>query len=272
MAENNSDLEKVYFNQIKTIALLSFEEEQEIAKRMREGDKKAFQRLVEANLRLVIKIARSYVSGDLSLLDLIQEGNVGLIYAAERFDPEKQVRFSTYASLWVKQCILRYLENKRRIIRLPHKKEEMLRKIQNSHCELTQRINRTPNTAEIANEIGESKEDVDTVLSASSNMLPLDSGGPDLMDVLEYHEDYTYNPEDEVLKEDSKATTKKILDSLKGREKKILMYRYQFNDSGKHTLKKISRKMGISPETVRQIELRAIRKIRLNPELRGYFV
>ena len=260
-----------YFNQIKSFPLLNFEEEQEIAKNIQNGNMEFRQRLVESNLRLVVKIARLYMSSDIHFLDLIQEGNIGLIHAAERFDPKKQVRFSTYASWWIRQSILRYLANKRRLIRLPQKKEEIMRKIQKSYHTLAQYLRRMPNAAEIAQEIGESKDDVAAILSITSNMVSLDHTDTESGSVLEFHKDYTYNPEYMMLKEDSKSATMQILNSLKGREKKILMYRYQFIGSGKETLKKISNKMGISPETVRQIEMKALKKIRVNPDLQKYF-
>ncbi|MCL1813036.1 MAG: RNA polymerase sigma factor RpoD/SigA [Treponema sp.] len=262
---------QLYFDKIKEFPLLNYEEEQEIARRIQNGDMEFRQKLVESNLRLVVKIARSYISPDLHFLDLIQEGNIGLIHAVERFDPARQVRFSTYATWWIKQSILRFLANKRRLIRLPQKKEEILRKIQKSCHSLTQKLKRMPNNEEIAREIGESKDDVEAILSVTSNMLSLDPYDTESAGVLEFHEDYTYNPERVMLKEDSKSATLQILNSLKGREKKILMYRYQFVGSGKETLKKISSKMGISPETVRQIELKALRKIRIDPELQKYF-
>ena len=262
---------QLYFDQIKSFPLLNFEEEQKIAERIQNGDTEYRQKLVESNLRLVVKIARSYMRSDIHFLDLIQEGNIGLIHAVERFDPKRQVRFSTYASWWIKQSILRFLANKRRLIRLPQKKEEILRKIQKSCHSLTQKLKRMPNNEEIAREIGESKDDVEAILSVTSNMLSLDPYDTESAGVLEFHEDYTYNPERVMLKEDSKSATLQILNSLKGREKKILMYRYQFVGSGKETLKKISSKMGISPETVRQIELKALRKIRIDPELQKYF-
>jgi RNA polymerase primary sigma factor len=270
MTDKKSALLQVYFNQIKTFPILSVEEEQDIVRRIQQGELELRQRLVESNLRLVVKIARSYLGSGLSLLDLIQEGNIGLLYAAERFDPEKKVRFSTYAGWWIRQCILRYMANHRRIIRLPHRKEEILWKIQKSYHDLSQRLNRMPNIMEIAREIHVPKEDVNVVLSVASNMLSLDGNDSESAGVLEYHEDYTYNPEQALLKKDSKASTLKVLNNLKDRERKILMYRYQFNGTGKKTLKKISDKMGISPETVRQIEMRAIRKIRIDPELHNF--
>lgn len=262
---------QVYYKQIKTFPLLNREEELSIARRIQNGDKEFRQKLVESNLRLVVKIARPYISRDINFLDLIQEGNIGLINAAERFNPEKNVRFSTYASWWIRQSIFLFLANKRRIIRLPQKKEDILRKIQKSYHPLSQKYNRMPNASEIADEIGESKNDVETVMAVTSNMVSTDPSDSESASVLEYHEDYTYNPERIILKEDSKSSTIQILNSLKEHEKKILMYRYQFIGSGKETLKKISSQMGISPETVRQIQLKALRKIRVNPELQKYF-
>ncbi|MDR0448720.1 MAG: RNA polymerase sigma factor RpoD/SigA [Treponema sp.] len=267
MTDKNSAILNVYFSQIKTFPVLSLEEEQDIIGRIQQGETKLRKKLVESNLRLVVKIARSYLGQGLPLLDLIQEGNIGLMYAIDRFDPEKKVRFSTYAGWWIRQCILRYMANNRRIIRLPHRKEEILWKIQKSCHDLTQKLNRMPNTAEIAREIHVPKEEVNVVLSVASNMLSLETDDPESAGVLEYHEDYTYNPERALLRKDSRNSTLKILNGLKDRERKILMYRYQLNGSGKQTLKKISDKMGISPETVRQIEIRAIRKIRYDPEM-----
>jgi len=271
MGRKNTAPIQFYLDQIKAYPLLNFEEEQQMAERIQKGDMETRQKLVESNLRLVVKIARLYSTTNASFLDLIQEGNIGLITAAERFDPKKQVRFSTYASWWIKQSIFRYLGNKRRLIRLPQKKEEMLRKIKKTYFELSQELNRMPTTGEIAREVGISNDDVDEVLSVTSNMLSLDPVEPDTAGLLDYHEDYTYNPEHAILKEDTKHATMSILNSLKGREKKILMYRFQLIGSGRQTLKTISTKLGISPETVRQIEMKALQKIKGDPQLKKYF-
>ena len=189
LTDIDSSLLQVYCEQVKMYPLLSFEEEQDFARRIQQGELDVRQKLVEANLRLVIKIARSYLNKSLSLLDIIQEGNIGLIYAAERYDPERQVRFSTYASWWIKQHILRYLESKRRFIRLPHRKEQILRKIQKSYHELAQKLKRMPNVKDIAGEIGITEEEVEEVISAASNIVPLTVDDPDSAGVLEYHQD-----------------------------------------------------------------------------------
>ncbi|GHV84784.1 hypothetical protein AGMMS50230_03920 [Spirochaetia bacterium] len=273
MTENKANLLQVYFKQIKAFPLLTFEEELEMAERIQEGDEEVRQKLVESNLRLVVKIARLYLSSGVSLLDLIQEGNIGLIRAAERYDAKRQVRFSTYASWWIKQSIIRFLANKHRIIRLPHKKEEIFRKIQKSYHGLAQKLLRDPSPAEIANELGIARKDVVSVLSITNGILSLDMdhhSDRETGNILNYHEDYTYNPERVLIRKDFHKTTLKVLSSLKEREKNILVYRYQLNGDDRQTLKTISNKLGISPETVRQIELRAIQKIRTNPEIQDH--
>jgi RNA polymerase primary sigma factor len=272
MNNKRLSLLQLYFNQIRTFPLLSFEEELEMARRIQNGEKQVRQNLVEANLRLVVKIARFYLRGEVSFLDLIQEGNIGLIHAAEKYDPARHVRFSTYANWWIRQSIIRYLFNKQRIIRLPHRKEEILGKIRRSYHVLAQKLTRDPNAEEIAREIGIPVADVISVLSATNGILSLDGdfNDPEAAGILEYHEDYTYSPEKAYLKKASKAATLKVVASLKEREKVILKYRYQLDGGERQTLKAISGKMGISAETVRQIEMRAIKKIRCSPELMGY--
>jgi RNA polymerase primary sigma factor len=235
MTAKKANPDQLYFDQIKAFPLLDFEEEQSLGKCIQQGDKDALQKLVQSNLRLVVKIARSYLNTGIPFLDLIQEGNVGLIHAAERFNPNKQVRFSTYAGWWIRQSILRYLVNKHRLIRLPQKKEELFRKIQMSYQDLTQRLNRLPNAAEIAQELGVSTKDTNTVISLTSTVQPLETDAPDSTGVLDCHEDYTYNPERIFLKKDAKAATMKLLNGLKDREKKTLMHRYQFFHSGRET-------------------------------------
>jgi RNA polymerase primary sigma factor len=152
-AGSREDALRAYFTQIKRSRLLTFEEELALSRRVMEGDDSARQTLIEANLRLVVRIAKKYMTRDVSLLDLIQEGNLGLIKAASKYDFRKNVRFSTYASWWIKQAIVRALSNKRRTIRLPHRKEEKLRKINKAYNALSQELKRAPNIEEIAREL-----------------------------------------------------------------------------------------------------------------------
>jgi RNA polymerase primary sigma factor len=268
---DQDDVLKTYFAQIKNIPLLSFEEELELARLIQEGDEGAKSRLIEANLRLVVKIARPYAVSDMPLMDIIQEGNLGLMRAAEKFSHKKKVRFSTYAGWWIRQTISRFLANKRRTIRIPHRKEEMLRRIQQVYHSLTQALMRQPRNDEIAKEIGASKEDVEYIINLASGYIPLESDANNENLVMDVYGDYTYSPEHALMRKSSKDATMKALKTLKNRERSILMYRYQFNGNERHTLKSIGDIMGLSPETVRQIEIRAIEKMKdFTDELHPY--
>ena len=264
---------QVYFEQIKHIPLLTFEEELELAKGIKNGDKEARDNLIKANLRLVAKIALSYSSPDISTMDLIQEGNIGLIHAVEKYDSNRQVRFATYAAWWIRQVISRYLFNKRRAIRLPHRKEEILSRIHKAYHALSQIYMRNPKTEEIAAEIGISKQEVEFLINLSQELLPFetDVGDNDSVAVIELHEDYTYSPERDLMKKNSREDTLKILKHLKERERRILIYRYQLNGEKRYTLKSVSNKMNLSTETIRQIEIRALNKLRSHAvELKAY--
>jgi RNA polymerase primary sigma factor len=264
----------MYINYTRKIPLLTFGEELDLSREIQNGNAAARRKLIESNLRLVVKIARAYLARDVSLMDLIQEGNIGLMRAVDKYDHGKQVRFSTYAAWWIRQSISRYLTDNRRTIRLPHKKEEMLRKIQQSYHILSQLYMRRPRTEEIAAEIGVPVRDVEFFLSLSHDIISLETvresneqTGP-----IEFLEDLTYNPERALLRKSSREATLKVLDSLKDREKNILIYRYQLDGGKRHTLKNISDKTGLSTETVRQIEFRALKKLRFHAEELRLFV
>ena len=269
----HEDCLQSYFDQIRSIPLLTFEDELELSRCIQKGDDAARRRLIEANLRLVVKIARAYLAYDVSLMDLIQEGNMGLMRAVEKYDHLKQVRFSTYAVWWIRQAISKYLADKQRTIRLPHRKEVMLRKVQHAYHTLGQKYMRQPRAREIAEEIGVSREDMDYVIGLAHGIISFEivKGDNESMTLIEYLEDYTYNPERVLLKKNSQEATLRVLGQLKDREKRILMYRYQLDGGKWHSLKNISAKMGISPETVRQIECKALKKLRFHAEeLRPY--
>ena len=263
----NDDSLYAYYEHLKNISLLTFEEEKELSKRIQNGDDTARRRLIEANLRLVVKIARGYLVAGVSIMDLIQEGNMGLMRSAEKYDHAKEVRFSTYASWWIRQSISRFLTDKRRTIRLPHRKEEVLRRIKDSYYSLSQIYMRKPRLEEIAFDIGVPTADVEFLLSLNNDYLTFE---PDLgsgeFSAVEFHEDYTYSPERALIKKSSREATLRVLDNLKDKEKRILIYRYQLNGEQQSTLKYISRKLGLSLETVRQIELRALQKLRGHAE------
>lgn len=252
-----------YFEQIKKAKLLTFEEELALSKRIQAGDERAKNQLIEANLRLVVRIAKSYITPEVLILDLIQEGNLGLMRAVSKYDYRKAVRFSTYASWWIKQSIVRALSNKRRVIRLPHRQEEKLRKINKVFNNLSQVLMREPSLAEIAKEIGLEQEEVAAVLASSGSVASLDSrSGDESVNLHDVVADQSYNPDRELMRKTLREDTVRFLQTLAEKERRILLYRFSFVGGKRYTLKKIGDELGISPETVRQIELRALKKLR----------
>jgi len=262
----DEDILKTYFRQIKTYSLLDSESEIALAKEAQQGNQKSLHKLINSNLRIVVKIARPYVTKDVPFMDLIQEGNMGLMHAAQKFDHSKNVRFCTYAGWWIRRFIILYLTNKRRIVRLPYRKEEMLRKIQCTYHILSQTLMHEPKTEDIARKLGMSVQDVHFILNMSSAPLPLELDVVNRNNnttVIEVHEDYTYSPECVLFKQYYRDGTRHCMDRLKDKEKQVISYRYEFDDGKAHTLKDIGNKMSLSPETVRQIEMRALAKIRI---------
>ena len=270
--ETEDNTLKAYFRQIQRSALLSFDEELDLSRKIQNGDEIARQKLIEANLRLVVKIAKSYVTSDVSFLDVVQEGNLGLIKAATKYDYKKNVRFSTYAAWWIKQSIVRALSKKRRTIRLPHRKEELLKNIQKTYYLLNQELSRKPSIEEIALDLNEDPEDVAALVNSADSVFSLDSTfSDDSGTLLDIYEDKSYDPDEELMKKSFREETMKFLEHLLEKEKQILLYRFSFYGGKKYTLKHIGEEMGISPETVRQIEIRAIKKLREHAvELKEY--
>jgi RNA polymerase primary sigma factor len=272
-SECPEDLVKTYFQQIRRYPLVSFEEELELSRKIAQGDENARRRLIEANLRLVVKIAKRYLVSGMSFLDLIQEGNMGLMRAAEKFSYERNIHFSTYANWWIRQSIVRFIANRQRMIRLPLRKEEILRRIRRVTQTLTQRFARSPSAGEVAEEIGMPAEDVLSVMTAASETVSLDYPDEETKpSLINFQEDYTYSPELLFARKAARVETTAALNRLKEREKHILMSRYGIDGAERRTLKKIGGEMGLSTETVRQIEHRALRKMREHvPELAGTF-
>jgi len=262
--KSNDSMLDTYFKQIKGYPLLTFEEELELSKQIQEGNTEALHKLVNSNLRLVAKIAGLYNLPDIPVLDIIQEGNMGLIHAAGKFDYQKNVRFCTYASWWIRQFISRFISKKRRFVRLPQRKEDALRKIQHVYHSLCQTLMHQPQNTDIAKELGIPVQDVDFIVNMAADSLPFEQTFSDdeTISTMDVHEDYTYNPERTLMKKISRDDTMRILGKLKDKERRILNYRYQLNGCEHHTLREIGDKLDISPETVRQIEMRALKKIR----------
>jgi len=261
-AKSGDSMLDAYFRQIKVFPLLTFEEELELSKEIQKGNNEAVNKLVNANLRLVVKIAAMYHFNSVSIMDIIQEGNIGLMHAAKKYDYRKNVRFCTYACWWIRQFINRYISNTKRLVRLPQRKEETLRKIQHTYHFLSQSLMHQPKNADIAKELGISVQDVDSYFNIASDTLSLEYNNEDTSCAVDIHEDYTYCPERDLMKKASRDNTVRLLNKLKERERRIISYRFELNGCEYFTLREIGDKMNISPETVRQIERRALRKIR----------
>jgi RNA polymerase primary sigma factor len=260
---NQTDALQAYYSQIRQSSLLTAEEEHALSRRIQSGDNAARTRLIECNLRLVVKIAKAYVNPDVSLLDLIQDGNLGLLKAASRFDHRKNVRFSTYAAYWIRQSITRSLANRRRAIRLPHRKEGALKSIQRAYNFLSQKLMRSPSVAEIAEEVNMSVDDVTEIMHMAIAPVSLDMEiNEDNGTMMDLVEDNSYAPDEYVMDKLLRDETMASVKGLKEREQMVIRYRFALDGGERYTLKRVSDAMGISPETVRQIEMRAIKKLR----------
>ncbi|HOT61892.1 MAG TPA: RNA polymerase sigma factor RpoD/SigA [Treponemataceae bacterium] len=267
---SDQDSVKDYLREIRKYPLLNFDEEIDLSKKIQAGDLEARKKLIESNLRLVVNIARKYVAPDLHLLDIIQEGNLGLITAAQKYEFTYNVRFSTYACWWIQQAITRAIANKRRLIRLPFRKEELVSRIRRVSAELYQRHSRAPTNEEIAAELSIDPADVADIVSCSAAVTSLDvqideEESVSLKDLIP---DTTYNPEEIFMRQYTQDCVRKILGELKEGERDIMIRRFNLENEEKNvTLKTIGKQYGVSAETIRQIELRAIRKLKAHSQL-----
>jgi RNA polymerase primary sigma factor len=251
-----------YFSSIKSITLLTREEEEILSRKIAHGDLAAKKRLTEANLRLVVRIARSMWNPSLSLIDLIQEGNIGLMKAVEKFDGTRKVKFSTYAAWWIRQSISRALINTERAIRLPHRKEELIRKVQAEKSIMSQTLKRPPSAKEISIKLGVPEKKLNEVLVFSERVSSFESQvDQDTVSVLDFFEDYTYSPEKLFNQHVVKEQTAYLLSLLQDRERDVINKRFGIDGGGKHSLKQMGGRMKLSPETVRHIEKRALKKL-----------
>ena len=251
-----------YFRSIKAIRLLTREEEEILSRKIAHGDLAARKRLIEANLRLVVRIARAMWNPSLSLIDLIQEGNIGLMKAAEKFDGRRKVKFSTYAAWWIRQSIGRSLINTERTIRLPHRKEELIRKVQAEKSIMSQTLKRQPSTKEISVKLGIPEKKLNDVLIFSERITGFESQvDQDTVSVLDFYEDYTYSPEKLFNQRVVKEQTTHILSLLQDREREVISQRFEIEGKERRSLKQMGGAMRLSPETVRHIEKRALKKL-----------
>ena len=260
------DSVRLYLREIGKIPLLSSEEELELAQRVVAGDKRAKDKMAEANMRLVVSIAKRYVGRGLDLLDLIQEGNTGLLRAVEKFDPDKGFKFSTYATLWIRQAITRAIADQARTIRIPVHMVETINKLLRTQRRLTQELNREPSNEEIAEAMEIEVDKVEHIMKIKQDISSLDASVRDdeedsvLGDFI-VDED-TISPDEAATTQLLKEHVKDMLSALTEREQKILKLRFGLEDGKSHTLEEVGQEFSVTRERIRQIEAKALAKLR----------
>ena len=256
---------RMYLKEIGQVKLLSAEEEVELAKRVAEGDQEAKNKLTEANLRLVVSIAKKYSGRGLHILDLIQEGNTGLIRAVDKFDWTKGNKFSTYATWWIRQAITRAIADQARTIRVPVHMVEVINKATRCNRKLVQELGREPTVEEIAAELGLPVEKIIEANRTAADTLSLDTpvGDEEDTSIGSFVEDErTPGPADATSNALLAEALKEILDTLTEREADVLRMRFGMYDGRTHTLEEVGQIFGVTRERIRQIENKAIRKLR----------
>jgi RNA polymerase primary sigma factor len=260
----SDDSVRMYLREIGRIPLLNTEEEVRLAKRIAHGDQLAKKKLTEANLRLVVSIAKKYIGRGLSLLDLIQEGNLGLARAVEKFDYTKGFKFSTYATWWVRQAITRAIADQARTIRIPVHMIETINKLIRIQRSLVQELGREPTSAEIAAELGIDEEKVNHIIKISQETVSLEApvGEEEDSKLADFLEDKdSLSPEEAAIYELMKGHVEEFLDSLPPREQKILRMRFGLENGRSHTLEEVGQEFGVTRERIRQIEAKALKKL-----------
>lgn len=259
------DFIKLYFNDISTIRLLTGDEEKEIARRIRRGDENAKKKLIEANLRLVISIAKRYIGSRISFSDLIQEGNVGLIKAIEKFDPEKDFKFSTYATWWIKQSITKAIADMSKHVRIPVHLMDEINSYNKTYQMLFQQLGRSPTSKEISEKLGFPIKKIKKLEEVIFGNVSLDSNIGDegsrdkLGDMIA--DNKTATPDQFAQSYTLRANLDKILEMLDDREAKIIKMRYGI-DGPRYTLEQVGEEFAVTRERVRQVEQKVIQKLR----------
>jgi len=273
LTDISADSIQMYLREIGKVPLLSSEEELQLAKRKEKNDKEAMRRLIEANLRLVVSIAKKFTGRSLSLLDLIQEGNIGLFRAVEKFDYRKGYKFSTYATWWIRQAITRALADQSRTIRIPVHMVETINKFQQVERRLIQDLGREPLPEEIASEMGEPMEKILHIMKISQETVSLetsvgddDDGDSKLGDFIE--DQKTITPDRVAALRLLKDHVTEIISQLTPREQKILEMRFGLTDGVAHTLEEVGQEFGVTRERIRQIEAKALEKIQQNLQMK----
>ena len=253
-----------YLNEIRGIPRLTPEQERDLAKRCAAGDEAAIRQMVNANLRLVVYIAREYAGRGVALMDLIQEGSIGLLVAARKFDYTKEYRFSTYATKWIRQGVTRCLMNNSGIIRVPLHTAERIRKVEAARNLLKQQYGTDPSSEEIAQQVGMPVAKVEELLSLSPDVCSLDvlTGDSDKNTLGSMLEDLdALQPQEALVRQELETMMQKMLSSLTDRQRQILCLHFGLEDGVEHSLEEIGKLLGISKERTRQIERQAMDKL-----------
>jgi RNA polymerase primary sigma factor len=266
------DSVRLYLREIGKIPLLTSEQELALAQRVVAGEKKAKDQMAEANMRLVVSIAKRYVGRGLDLLDLIQEGNTGLLRAVEKFDPDRGFKFSTYATWWIRQAITRAIADQARTIRIPVHMVETINKLLRTQRRLTQELNREPTNEEIAAAMEMEVDKVEHIMKIKQDISSLDASVRDdeedsvLGDFIE--DEDTKTPTESASEQLLKEQVKQILSTLTEREQKILKLRFGLEDGKSHTLEEVGQEFSVTRERIRQIEAKALAKLRKHKDTR----
>jgi RNA polymerase primary sigma factor len=270
-AAMRADSLQLYLREIGLVKLLTPREEIALARRIQRGDKQAREHMIKANLRLVVKIARDYEGLGLPLLDLINEGNIGLMRGVEKFDPKKGAKLSTYASWWIKQSIKRALGNQSKTIRLPIHVVDKVAHIRRAEMKLRETLDRDPTDEEVAHELQISPRRVELYRQASRSPVSLDApiGDDDSTRISDVVADpNAAAPFDRVVQETDTELVREVLATLSGRESEILALRFGLEDGTPRTLEEVGEHFGLTRERIRQIQEQALRKLRSKMEER----
>lgn len=268
LSEIANDSVRMYLSEIGRVPLLTGEEEKKLARRITKGDMSAKQYLAEANLRLVVSIAKKYIGRGLSFLDLIQEGNIGLFRAVEKFDPERGFKFSTYATWWIRQAITRAIADQARTIRIPVHMVETINKLTHTQRRLSQELGREPTVEELSAEMDLDIKKVRHIKKISQDILSLEApvGAEEDSKLGDFiQDDETISPTESTSRQILKENIQDMLQYLTPREAKIIEMRFGLKDGVGHTLEEVGQEFGVTRERIRQIEAKVLQKLKDHP-------